>query len=181
MYDFLFIYVLFNESRSISQYIVSDGIIMTEQLIWKDTKGSGCDYSNTCLGDCGKPRKYQSDQSVSRTGFERGTSRPQVKSATARTNLLGMYICTCVCVCMYVCTVTCRPISRQRPKYENPTIEKALQKVLSMWSAPCPSLGNGSVNIFQETLSTIGHPLLSNGTMTDNRTVVFRGVRAEQL
>jgi hypothetical protein len=42
--------------------------------------------------------------------------------------------------------VTCRPMSRQRPKYAHATIEKVLQEVFSMWSAPCPLLGNGSLN-----------------------------------
>jgi hypothetical protein len=44
--------------------------------------------------------------------------------------------------------VKCRPSSKQRPKYMHATIEKAMQEVFSMWSAPCPLLGNGSLNTF---------------------------------
>jgi hypothetical protein len=35
----------------------------------------------------------------------------------------------------YQGVVICRSISRQRPKYANATIEKALQEVFSMWFA----------------------------------------------
>jgi hypothetical protein len=45
-------------------------------------------------------------------------------------------------------SVTCRPISRQRPNYAHATLEKVLQEMFSMWSAPCPLLGNDSVNTF---------------------------------
>jgi hypothetical protein len=41
--------------------------------------------------------------------------------------------------------VTCRPIYVQRPKYTH-TIENLLQEVFSVWSVPCPLLGNGSLN-----------------------------------
>jgi hypothetical protein len=44
--------------------------------------------------------------------------------------------------------MTCRPISRQRPKYTQATIENVLQEVLSMWVTPCPLLGNGFLNTF---------------------------------
>jgi hypothetical protein len=46
--------------------------------------------------------------------------------------------------------VTCRPISTQRLKYVDATIEKVLQEVFTMWSAPCPLLGNGSLNTFPQ-------------------------------
>jgi hypothetical protein len=49
--------------------------------------------------------------------------------------------------------VTCRPISRQHPKYTHATIEKILQELFFMWSAPCPSLGNGSLNTFPQKQS----------------------------
>jgi hypothetical protein len=42
--------------------------------------------------------------------------------------------------------VTRRPISRQCPKYAHPTVERVLEKVFSMWSAPCPVLGNGQID-----------------------------------
>jgi hypothetical protein len=38
--------------------------------------------------------------------------------------------------------VACRPISRQHPKYAHATIEKILEEVFSVWSAPRPVLGN---------------------------------------
>jgi hypothetical protein len=41
-----------------------------------------------------------------------------------------------------------RHISRQRPKYAHATIEKVLQELFSMWSAPCPLLDNESLNTF---------------------------------
>jgi hypothetical protein len=47
-------------------------------------------------------------------------------------------------------TVTCRPISRQRPKYAHATIEKILQELFSMWSAPCPLFCNRSLNTFPQ-------------------------------
>jgi hypothetical protein len=46
--------------------------------------------------------------------------------------------------------VTYRPISRQRPKYAQVTIEKVFQELSSIWSAPCPLLGNGSLNTFPQ-------------------------------
>jgi hypothetical protein len=63
--------------------------------------------------------------------------------------------------------VTCRPISRQRPKYTHTTIEKVLQEVFYMWSALFPLLGNVSLNTFpqKETRRTIGHLLLSNAAV----------------
>jgi hypothetical protein len=45
-------------------------------------------------------------------------------------------------------TVTCRFIPRQRMKYVHATIGKVLQELFSIWSAPCPLLDNGSLNIF---------------------------------
>jgi hypothetical protein len=56
--------------------------------------------------------------------------------------------------------VTCRLISRQRTKYEHATMERVLE-VFSMWSAPCPVLGNGPIK-----------------TYSDNRRVVFYVVRS---
>jgi hypothetical protein len=49
--------------------------------------------------------------------------------------------------------VTCGPISRQRPKYAHATIEKVLQEMFSMLSAPYPLLGNGSLNTFLQKLT----------------------------
>jgi hypothetical protein len=42
-----------------------------------------------------------------------------------------------------------------------------LQEVLSMWSAPCPLLGNGSLETLpqKQTRGTIGHLLLGNGAL----------------
>jgi hypothetical protein len=57
--------------------------------------------------------------------------------------------------------VTCRPVSERRPKYAYVTIEKILEEVFSMWSAPCPVLGNGPMN-----------------TQSNNRRCVFYVVRA---
>jgi hypothetical protein len=42
--------------------------------------------------------------------------------------------------------VTCRPISRQHPKWAHIAIEKVLEKVFSMWCASCPVLSNGPVD-----------------------------------
>jgi hypothetical protein len=66
-----------------------------------------------------------------------------------------------------ICIVTCRPMSRQRSKYEHATIEKVLQEVFSMWSAPCPLLGNGSLNTFpqKQTRGTIGHLLIGKSAV----------------
>jgi hypothetical protein len=63
--------------------------------------------------------------------------------------------------------VTCRAISRQRPKYMHATIEKVLQELFSMWSGPCPLLDNGSLNTFpkKQKRGKIGHSLLGNGTV----------------
>jgi plasmid maintenance system killer protein len=60
---------------------------------------------------------------------------------------------------------TWRPISRQRPKYVHATIEKVLQEVFSMISAPCPLLRKRSLNTFpqKQTSETIGHVLLGDG------------------
>jgi hypothetical protein len=46
-------------------------------------------------------------------------------------------------------------------------IEKVLQELFSMWSAPCPLLGNGSLNTFpqKQTRGTIGDIFLGNGTV----------------
>jgi hypothetical protein len=62
-------------------------------------------------------------------------------------------------------SVTCRPIFRQSPKYAHATIGKVLQELFSMWSAPCPLLGNGSLNTFpqEQTRGTIGD--LNNGAV----------------
>jgi hypothetical protein len=62
-------------------------------------------------------------------------------------------------------TVMYRFISRQRPKYAQSTIEKVLQEMFSMGSAPCPLLGNGSLNTFpqKQTRGAIGDLLLDNG------------------
>jgi hypothetical protein len=57
--------------------------------------------------------------------------------------------------------VICRPISRQRLKYAHATIEKALEEMFSMWSAPCTVLGNGPID-----------------THSDNRRGIFYVVRA---
>jgi hypothetical protein len=43
--------------------------------------------------------------------------------------------------------VTCTPISRQRPKYAHAILERGFQEVFSIWSAPCPLLGNGSITL----------------------------------
>jgi hypothetical protein len=63
--------------------------------------------------------------------------------------------------------VTCRRISRQRPKKAYATIEKVLQELFSMWSATLPLLGNGSLNTFlqKQTLGTIGDLMLDNGAV----------------
>jgi hypothetical protein len=57
--------------------------------------------------------------------------------------------------------VTCRHISRQRPKYEHATIERVLEEVFSTWSTTCPVLGNGPI-----------------GTHSDNRRGVSYVVRS---
>jgi hypothetical protein len=63
--------------------------------------------------------------------------------------------------------VTCRPISRQRPKYAHEIIEKVLQESFSVWSAPCPLLGNRSLNTFspKQTGGTTGDLFLANGAV----------------
>jgi hypothetical protein len=63
--------------------------------------------------------------------------------------------------------VTCRPVSRQRPKYAHATIENILQELFSMWSAQCLLLGNGSLNTLlqKQTRGTIGDLLLRNGVV----------------
>jgi hypothetical protein len=63
--------------------------------------------------------------------------------------------------------VTCRPISRQRSKYAHATIKKVLQELFSIWSAPCPLLGNGSLNTFprKQTRRTVGALLLDKGAV----------------
>jgi hypothetical protein len=63
--------------------------------------------------------------------------------------------------------VKCRSISRQHQKYAHAAIEKALQEVFSMWSAPCLLLGNGSLNTFpqKQARGTIEHRLLGNGAV----------------
>jgi hypothetical protein len=63
--------------------------------------------------------------------------------------------------------VACGPISRQQPKYAHAIIEKVLQEVFSIWSAPFPLLGNGSLNTFpqKQTRGTIRHILLGNGVV----------------
>jgi hypothetical protein len=50
--------------------------------------------------------------------------------------------------CIFI--LTCRTISRQRPKYAYVTIEKVLQELFPMWSAPCLLLRNGSLNTFPQ-------------------------------
>jgi hypothetical protein len=45
----------------------------------------------------------------------------------------------------YKRNVTCRPISRQRPNCAHATMEGVLEEVFSLWSAPCPVLGNGPI------------------------------------
>jgi hypothetical protein len=64
-------------------------------------------------------------------------------------------------------TVTRRPISRQRPKYAHATTEKVWQELFSLWSAPCPFLGNGSLNTFpqKQTRGKIVDRLLGNGAV----------------
>jgi hypothetical protein len=69
-----------------------------------------------------------------------------------------------------VCIVTCRPISRQRPKYAHATIEKVLEEVFSMWSASCPVLGNRPIITHSDNrrgVSTWSAPcqVLNNGPM----------------
>jgi hypothetical protein len=61
--------------------------------------------------------------------------------------------------------VTCRPISRQRPKYPHATIEKVMQELSSMWSTPCPLLGNGSLNTFPQKQTRGINVLLGNGAV----------------
>jgi hypothetical protein len=46
--------------------------------------------------------------------------------------------------------VSYRPVSTQRRRYAHATIEKGLQELFSMWSAPCPLLDNGSLNTFPQ-------------------------------
>jgi hypothetical protein len=60
---------------------------------------------------------------------------------------------------IYNNSVTWRPISIQCLKYAQATIEKVLQGLFSTWSAPCPLLGNGSLNTFpqKQTRGTIGN------------------------
>jgi hypothetical protein len=71
----------------------------------------------------------------------------------------------CFPVLKYI--MTCRPMSKQRPKYVHATIEEVLKEVFSMWSAPFPLLGNGSLNTSpqKQTRGTIGHLLLGNGAV----------------
>jgi hypothetical protein len=64
--------------------------------------------------------------------------------------------------------VSCRLISRQRPKYAHGTIE--LEEVFSMWSASCPVLGNGSINTHSDNRRGVFKrsapcPVLGNGPM----------------
>jgi hypothetical protein len=68
--------------------------------------------------------------------------------------------------CFFKRTVTCRTISRQHPKYAH-AIEKILQVVFSMWSAPCSLLGNRSLNTFpqKQTRGTKRYLLLGNGAV----------------
>jgi hypothetical protein len=63
--------------------------------------------------------------------------------------------------------MTFRHISTQRPKYAHITIERVLQEVFSMLSAPCPLLSNESLNTFpqKQTHGTIGYLLLENGAV----------------
>jgi hypothetical protein len=63
--------------------------------------------------------------------------------------------------------VTCRPTSRQCPKYAHATIGKVLQELFSMWSAPCLLLGNWSLNTFpqKQTRGTVGDLLLGNRSL----------------
>jgi hypothetical protein len=61
----------------------------------------------------------------------------------------------------YIRVVTWTPISRQRPKYEQTTIEKVFDEVFSTCPAPCPVLGNGPIDMH-----------------SDNRRSVFCVVRA---
>jgi hypothetical protein len=62
--------------------------------------------------------------------------------------------------------VTCRPISRQRPKHAHAT-ENVLHELFSTLSAPFPLLGNGSLNTFpqKQTRGTIDDLLLGNGAV----------------
>jgi hypothetical protein len=66
--------------------------------------------------------------------------------------------------------VTCRPNSTQRPKYAHATIENLLEEVFSMWSAPCPVLGNGSIDTHSDTEEVFSMwsapcPVLGNGSI----------------
>jgi hypothetical protein len=63
--------------------------------------------------------------------------------------------------------VTCRPIYRQRPKYTHAIIEKEVQEMFSVWSAPCPLVGNWST-----THSRV------NGYTDNNRITSFAMQRA---
>jgi hypothetical protein len=63
-----------------------------------------------------------------------------------------------------------RPISRQHPKYTHATIEKVLGEVFSMWFAPCPLLGNRSINTHSDNRRGVcmwpaSCPVLGNGPM----------------
>jgi hypothetical protein len=42
------------------------------------------------------------------------------------------------------------PASSLRPKYAHATIEMVLEEVFSMWSAPCPVLGNDRIHTHYE-------------------------------
>jgi hypothetical protein len=63
--------------------------------------------------------------------------------------------------------VTCRHNSTQSLKYAQATIENVLQEFFSMSYAPCPLLGNGSLNTFpqKQTRGTNGDLLLGNGAV----------------
>jgi hypothetical protein len=71
--------------------------------------------------------------------FINGTHRQNVKVTSCKSYFPSIYVLN---------IVTYRPISRQRSKYAQETIERVLQEVFSMWSAPCPLLGNGPLNTF---------------------------------
>jgi hypothetical protein len=86
----------------------------------------------------------------------------------------------------HVNIVICRPISRQRSKYAHGMIENALQVLFSVWSAPCPLLGNGSLNTFPQKRTVEQWDVHSRqrsgkhayGLLRDG---VFRGVRARLI
>jgi hypothetical protein len=112
---FIYSYVLFNDSRSISECIASDAIMIAEQLILKDTKrnGRGLAWGTIRTLAWGTGVNYES---ISQDNWCSGHDSIDAPHDKLKASLLQPIGSPCVCVCLCVCVAQMRKVHLHLPR-----------------------------------------------------------------